>query len=151
MTWSGLSSVRLTSRCPDWHLTGPVNPWDTSVATLGPLGPLRVWSGQSEVSWGISKPFWYCEEHFRSVWIWTCLFQKPIMFCTYLSPLISHRKGAVFKIYISILVFRRKKWFRNPSLGSWDNKQIQKVNFFWDALYITQNTSLEVLYSYCFP
>ena len=98
--------------------------------TLCPFGPLRVWSGQSEVSWGISKPFWYCEEHFRSVWIWTCIFQKPILFCTYLSPLISHRNGSVCRIYMWISVFRRNKQFRNPFLGSEDIEQIQKVHFF---------------------
>ena len=38
MTWSGLSSVRLTSRCPDWHLTGPANPWETNLGNFGPTG-----------------------------------------------------------------------------------------------------------------
>ena len=50
MTWSGLSSVRLTSRCPDWHLTGPANPWETSLSNFGPLrasqGMTRPVSGQ---------------------------------------------------------------------------------------------------------
>ena len=44
MTWSGLNSVRLTSRCPDWHLTGPANPWETS---LGNFGPRRASQGMS--------------------------------------------------------------------------------------------------------
>ena len=64
MTWSGLSCARLASRCPYWSLPGLYNPWETS---LGNFGPHRVWPGQSAVSWGISRPVWYCENHFRSV------------------------------------------------------------------------------------
>ena len=43
-------------------------------------------------------------------------FQNPVLFCKYLSPLKSHKIGSVFKIYIYISVFRRKKWFRIPFL-----------------------------------
>ena len=46
MTWSDLSSVRLTSKCPDWHLTGPVNPWGTSLGNFRPLRASRPVSGQ---------------------------------------------------------------------------------------------------------
>ena len=118
-------------------------------ATLGPLGPLRTWSGQSELRWGISEPFWCCEEHFRSVWIWTCLFRNPILFCKYLSPLISHRNGSVFKIFTWISVFRRKKRVRNPFLSSWDIQKIQKVNFFWDALYVFLHSIFFTIVIYC--
>ena len=97
MTYSGCNSARLASRCLQWPLTGPGNPGETS---LGNFGPLRLWPGQSAVSWDISRPFWCWVDHLRSVWIWTCLFQNPILFCKYFSPLISHRKGSVFRINI---------------------------------------------------
>ena len=95
--------------CPNWSLTGYLD--------------------QAGASRGILKPIWHCWDHFRSLPIWLCPFQNPILVCKYLSPLISHRNGSVFKIYIWILVFRRKKQFRNLFLGSRNIKQIQKVYF----------------------
>ena len=64
-----------------------------------------------------------CEDRFRSVWICTCLFQNPVLFCKYLSSLKLHKIGSVFKIYIWILVYKWKKWFRNLLIGFGDIKQ----------------------------
>ena len=67
--WSGL-------KVPDWPQDALIDPCLAHAtperpvwATLGSLGPLRVWSGQTEFSWGISKSFWCCKEHFRSVYL----------------------------------------------------------------------------------
>ena len=38
MTWSGLSSARLASRCPYWPLPGPDTRWETNLGNFGPLG-----------------------------------------------------------------------------------------------------------------
>ena len=68
-------------------------------------------------------------------WVLTTI-KNPILFCKFLSPLKSHRNGFVFKIYIWISVFRRKKRFENPMLGC---REICKINmgpFFWNTLYL---------------
>ena len=44
---------------------------------------------------------------------------------------------SVFRIYIWISVFRRKQRFRNPFLGSWYIKQIQKVIFLGRPVFLT--------------
>ena len=87
LAWGGPHSIRVALRCPDWPLSGQGTPWDTSLGNWGPWGPLRVWPGQSGASQVISRPLWYCEDHFRSVWICTCLFRNLVFFCKYLSPL----------------------------------------------------------------
>ena len=105
----------------------------------GPKGPKLAQTGLSLVIWtsrGILKPIWHCWDHFRSLPIWLCPFQNPILVCKYLSPLISHKNGSVFKIYIWISVFRRKKRFRNLFLGSRDIKQILFLHFFLNTLYM---------------
>ena len=50
---------------------------------------------------------------------------RVVIFLSYvnipnLSPLISHKNGSVFKIYIWISAFSGRKQFRNLSLASWD-------------------------------
>ena len=44
--------------------------------------------------------------------------KSPILFGKYLGCLKSYRIGSVFKIWVWISVFRRKKQFVNPLLGS---------------------------------
>ena len=58
------------------------------------------------------------------------LIKNSILFCKFLSPLKSHRNGFVFKIYLWISVFRRKKQFENPILGCWDICKINTAPFF---------------------
>ena len=128
---------RVTPDCPRFTLRGPNRP---QVAPTGLSG--GVWASQ-----GRSRPIWLCSDHFRSFRIWLCQFRKPILFCKYLSPLKSQRNGLVLWIYIWILVFRRKKHFKNMILGSWDVKQIQKVNFLFSCRFL--RCSLRSLY-YCF-
>ena len=121
----------------EWPWNAPTGPWVAPTpperpfgATWGPWGSLGIWPGQSGASQGISRPFLCCEDHFRSVWICTCLCRKPILFCKYLSPLKSHKIDSVFKIYIWISVFRRKKRCWNPFIGSGDIKQTNIWAFF---------------------
>ena len=104
MTRSALSSARLAPRCPDWLLSGPGHPLETSLNNFGSLRASQVMTRPVRVQLGISKPFWCCEDHLWSVRIWTCLFQRPILFCKYLSPLILHKNGSVFRIFIWISV-----------------------------------------------
>ena len=67
LTWSGPHCLREALRCPNCPWVDQTPPERPVLAILGPLGLLRVWPGQSAVSWSIS--FWYSEDHFRSVWI----------------------------------------------------------------------------------
>ena len=76
-----------------------------------------------EISLDISLlRFW---GQYETAWICNDLFWNRILFCKYPGPLRSHRKGFVFKIYIWISVFRRKKRFENPMLGC---REICKIN-----------------------
>ena len=87
LTWTGPHSLRAALRCPDCPLSGPDTPPERPVvATCGPWGPLRVWPGQSGASRVISRLVWCCEDHLRSVWICSCLFLYPVLFCKYLNP-----------------------------------------------------------------
>ena len=63
-----------------------VIPWETfrshllpQLVSQGVSGPLRGHSG-------ISRQLGGCEDHFRSVWICTCLFQNLVLFCNYFRP-----------------------------------------------------------------
>ena len=56
--------------------------------------------------------------------------KSPILFCGYLGYLKSYKIGSVFKIFMWISVFRRKKWCRNLFIGSGDIKQTNIVAFF---------------------
>ena len=58
------------------------------------------------------------------------LIKTPILFHIYLSSLLSHRNGSVFKMYIWISVFRRKKQFENEIFGWGYNKQKPSLIFF---------------------
>ena len=126
LTWSGPHCLRVALRCPDWPLSGPDTPWETS---WGNLGPLRA-------SWDMTRPARASQGLFvlwgplRSVWIGTCLLENPILFCKHLSPIKLHKIGFVFNIYIWISVFRRKKRCWNPFIGSGDIKQTNIWAFF---------------------
>ena len=104
---------------------------------------LVIWTRQQPLgaSWSQSDTAETTSGHYQYP------FQNPILVCKYLSPLISHRNGSVFKIYIWISVFRRKKQFRNLFLGSRDIIHIQKVHFFGDAL-VSEPTLLNHTKSY---
>ena len=106
--------MSLYSYWPEVVLTVPEWPWDApSDCWLARSYPERPQGAQNCPNWcligyldqagasrGILKPIWHCWDHFRSLPIWLCPFQNPILVCKYLSPLISHRNGSVFKIYI---------------------------------------------------
>ena len=75
--------------CKDLHFSNHVpspTPERPIWTTWSPLGTLRVWQGQSGASRGSSKPLWCCEDHFRVVWMWTCLFLSPILFSNISAP-----------------------------------------------------------------
>ena len=52
------------------------------------------------------------------------------MFCKYLGPLISHRNGFVFEIFVQVSVFKRKNRFEYQILGYRDIKQTRSLIFF---------------------
>ena len=58
------------------------------------------------------------------------LIKNPILFCKYHSPQKSHRNGFVFKIFVWISIFWRKKLFKNCILGCLDIKQTRLLIFF---------------------
>ena len=111
---------RLTSDWPDHTMRGPKG---LKLVFQGFPGTDRCMSVYLWANLALLRPFLVIPNINLSV-------QNPILFCKYLSPLISHINCSVFRIYIWISVFRRKKWSRNPFLGSWDIEQIQKINFF---------------------
>ena len=116
---------RLTSDWPDHTMRGPKG---LKLVFQGFPGTDRGMSVYLGANLALLRPLLVIPNMNLSI-------QNPILFCKYLSPLISHINGSVFRIYIWISVFRRKKWSINPFLGSWDIEQIQKVHFFRDALY----------------
>ena len=63
------------------------------------------------------------------------LIENPILFCKYLSPLISHRNGFVFKICVWICFHEKKKQFEKPILGCGDIMQNPSLIRFGDTLY----------------
>ena len=132
LKWSSQyqSGLEMTWLAPDWLLTAPVIPWEALRGPSCPNWSLRGCPGHSGASRGISKPLWCCEDHFRPVWICTCLFWNPFLFCKYLSFLKKHKIGSVFKIYMWISAFRRKKGFRNLFIGFGDIKQTNILTFF---------------------
>ena len=69
--------------------------------------------------------------HYETVRIWIDVFQNHFLFCKFLSPLISHRNGFVFEIFVWVSVFRRKKLFENPMLGCWEICKINTAPFFF--------------------
>ena len=97
LTWSGPHSTRMALRCPNWPLTGLVIPWG---AQSCPNWSLKGCLGQSGACHGSSRTILHCYGQFRSFLIWPCSFQNSFLFCKYLSPLILHRNGSVFWIYI---------------------------------------------------
>ena len=130
MTWSGLSSAKLASRFPYWPLSGPDNPWETSLGNFGPLGasqsmarPVSSQLGYLKailVLWGtlqisLIKNLSISELHFV-LQISTPSNSAQICFC-------------IQNLHIWISVFR------NPFLGSQDIKQIQKPHFFRHPVY----------------
>ena len=70
-----------------------------------PLGGLQ---GPSWASWRIFAQILRFWGQYETAWICNDLFWNRILFCKYPGPLRSHRNGVVFKIYVWILVFRRK-------------------------------------------
>ena len=53
-----------------------------------------------------------------------------VLFWRYVSPRKSHRNGFIFKIFVWISVFRRKKRFENLILGYRDIKRTRSLIFF---------------------
>ena len=128
-------------RCPNRLLT----------AARGPNWSLTGYLDQAGASRGILKPIWHCWDHFRSLPIWLCPFQNLILVCKHLSPLISHKNGSVFKIYIWISVFRRKKPFENPMLGCRDICKINTGPFFFKHPVSFCQSSWQLLSSPFYP
>ena len=64
------------------------------------------------------------------IWVLTTI-KNPILFCKFLSPLKSRRNGFVFKIYIWISVFSRKKRCENSMLGCREIFKINTAPFFF--------------------
>ena len=83
----------------------------TYQGTLGAISGIHCHSGGQS---GISGSLRCCQEHYGQAQNLICLCQSRILFSKYLRTLKSHRNGFVFKICVWILVFRRKKRFKNP-------------------------------------
>ena len=73
--------------------------------------------------------------HYETARIWIDLFQNHILFCKFLGPLISYRNGFVFKIYVWISVFRRKKGFENLVFGCREIMQKWSLIFLGHPVY----------------
>ena len=118
-------------RALEWSCEGLTGTWLAISHTVRPWGapscPNQL-SGVIQASLGNKRTIWLCWNHFKSKWIWTCVFQSPILFCKYLSSLKLLRNDFVFRIYRWISVLGRKKLFGNPFLGCWDISQRIKYN-----------------------
>ena len=112
---------------PKWRLVGLVTQTNwIDVKTVYILVVFKIYRTSKSNNWSFNH---------------NNLIKNPILFCKYLSPLKSHRNGFVFKIYIWISVFRRKKQFENPMLGCWDICKINTAPFFFKhPVFLTKPT-----------
>ena len=72
------------------------------------------------------------------------LVKNPILFFKFLSPIKLHRNGFVFKIFVWISVFWRKKLFENPILGCRDIKKKSSLIFFGTPLSMSVCSHLDM-------
>ena len=126
-----LKAVLIEPDCPCDATTGPQLTLITDWANLGHLriSKFEIWSVRGQL--GPRKNTLVLWEPLQVISKWTCLSRNHILFCKYLSPLNLHRNGTIFKIFIWISVFRRKKRFVNLFLGCWDIQQTMKYRNYY--------------------
>ena len=74
---------------PEWSCEGLTGPWLAISYTERPWGSPRgpnQLSGIIRASLCNKRTLWLCWNHLKSNWIWTCVFQSPILFCNISSP-----------------------------------------------------------------
>ena len=134
LTWSLPHSTRMALRCPISTLTDLIMSWEAlrgpelpKLACQGWPGPDRGQLVHLGANLALLRPLQIIPD--------MTLSNSEFYFLLQISqPPNVPKNGSVFRIYIWISVFRRKRWSRNLFLGSWDIEKIQKVHFFWDAL-----------------
>ena len=122
LKWSYHCQIGL--KIPYWPLIGPDNPWETR---LDYFAHLRPFQGMNRPV-SMSRPFWCWEDHFSQYEYEFVYFGTPFCFPNISAPNIAQKWFSFHNVHMDLSF--QKKEFRHLFLGSWDIKQIKKVNLF---------------------
>ena len=133
-TWfSYWTEVVLTT--PEWSSKGLTGLLLAISHTEKPWGAPcchNQFSGGIRASWGNTRTIWLWSDCFKSIWIWSCVCQNPILFCKLLRPLNCREMFFLLNLQMDLNFWKKKTVLKSVTrlLRYLTDNQLYKSNIF---------------------